>query len=101
MPGDVFTAPPHALDRGGVDGARPGEPLGNAGTEVRIVRVDPGAVSAPDFIALQDAEDFRPFRRIAGVNADFLVVRERCFNSATPAASAEASGPTLTLVSHV
>ena len=76
MPGDVFTAPPHALDRCGIDGARPGEPLGDAGAEIRIVRIDPGAVPAPDFVALQDAEDFRPFRRIAGVNADFLIVRE-------------------------
>ena len=69
MPGDLFAPPPHALDLGRVDGARPAKALGDTGAEARIVRIDPGAMPAADFVALQDAENFRPCRRIAGIDA--------------------------------
>ena len=68
--GDVLAERPHTFHFSGVDGAGPAEALGNAGTEVRIVSVDPGAMPLADFIALQDAKYFRPRRRIAGIDAD-------------------------------
>jgi cyclic beta-1,2-glucan synthetase len=68
---------PHALDLGGIDGARPAKTLGDAGTETRIVGVDPGAVPAPNLVALQNAENSGPRRRVAGIDPDLAMIGER------------------------
>lgn len=77
MPGHVLALRPRALDLGGIDGARPAEPLGDAGTEARVVRVDPGAVPAADLVALQNAENSGPRRGVAGVDPDLAMIRKK------------------------
>ena len=72
--GHVLAQRPHFLNFRRIDGAGPAEPLGDAGTEMRIVRLDPGAMSLADFVALQDAEYFRPSGRIAGIDADLTMI---------------------------
>ena len=77
MPGDILALRPHALDLGGIDRTRPAEALGDAWAEARIVRIDPGAVPPPDFVALENAKNGRPCRRIAGIDLDPAMLRKR------------------------
>ena len=74
---------PHAFHVRRIDGARPTEAFGNAGTKARIIRLDPRTMPAPDFVALQDAEDPRPSGRIAGIDLDRTMIREGRFQPNT------------------